>query len=327
MRDTAPQPTQALETIGAAVRKDVRFDGRYGLGEHPARGNCHVFVDRAASLHQETPGSHYVAYCYDHAFNIGTNEDGMYAMSADMREFSISEGQTPEIRTLLSKVTNEAIASGLIVGSVAGFANITALERCFTGQQIEEIGRQNPWFTQHWLRASQPAMTIMELPFAREAFENYWQLKKGLGKVARLENSDVESAIDFEAIRVALEGLRIRTPQHETRPQYNEALGDFEKAIRFMARNAIVSASDLEHLVTSYEETLPETNTSANVLFGDCFRHIGKKMGSRHALEEAGKRYDKASRYSRSQRGRRSQLVVRKAQKLRQESARLAGAS
>ena len=290
MKTTQSSPVEQLETVADSVRQNLEFSPRYGIDEHPNLGNCYEFASRTQQAMQKEAGHHYVGYAFDHAFNVGTIDGSLYFLSSDIVQLSAHEADDSRVVHALDISTRESVVRGRINNVQAGVLGMAALRNSFDENALEIMRRQREWFPDCWLKAQQPNCAVMTISFARDALTNYGEFRRGI------------RSNDFEQMRESLEGLRVRTPQYETRPKYNTELVDFKRAIRQMARVSIVSSADLTELVALYSQTLPERNTAANIIFGDCYRHIGETMGDEGALEAAKAHYSRGQKFSRQRR-------------------------
>ncbi|HVV67243.1 MAG TPA: hypothetical protein VHB72_04220 [Candidatus Saccharimonadales bacterium] len=306
--------TEQLDHVVAEVRQGLTFDPEFGIDEHPSLGNCYEFGMRThrAMASRAPDSNHYVGFAHDHLFNTGAlTHSGIYFLSSDLPGITASEDDTPDLRYLFDDNLCDAVRNGNISGILAGTVHLRLVEQAMPGERIDRAVKatERTWYTDIWLRST-PSVAVMEADYARDALINYNEFRRGI------------HYSEFEQIRASLEQLRVRTPQYETRPHYNTELRDFPRVVRYFARQAVagklgVSVRDLERLIRSYEEILPETNASANVVFGDCYRDAGKTFGSKRTVEEALKRYKTAGFYARMRRGGRNKLIESKLDKLK----------
>jgi hypothetical protein len=260
------------------------------------RGNCYEFANRTHErLHAEGLTG-FIAHSVEHAFNVGLTDEGVYVTSSDVPGLLASEGTSPQAGNVFGEGAKDFLANPSPEGSAAFFMNMAALKGSITSSGEKAIEKHNEWFTKKWLKASTPGVTIMTREYALDALANYCQFRRGLAVHDVVPKGQ---APDYEVIMDALEALRVRTPQHETRPKYNEELRHLKPAVRHLAENAVASSSDLCALVDAYAEVLPDTNTSANVVFGDSYRLIGDMFGRQNAFEHAMRLYERAAKYSR----------------------------
>lgn len=295
--------TQRLDQIGNQIRAGLTFDPKYGISEHETLGNCYEFAVQTHGLIKEEMSHDLIGYAFDHAFNIGVDGGGkLYLASSDVPNLTAHESDDTAISEVIGREHIGRVRSGTVSSAIACSLSMPAISACLSLDDMHAIDNTRQWFTKHWLKAVRLNATLMEVGYAKDALPNYHGLRRGLYKN------------DFEVIRDSLERLRIRTPQAETRPDYNAELGSFKTNIRRLARTGIANAHDLNSLVEAYSEVLPEKNSSANVVFGDCYRSIAQITDCRTAMEKARELYSRAGKYARSRGGR--TLVQNKASKL-----------
>lgn len=323
---------ETLNLLTKEIRAGLEFAPGIGIGEEPSAGNCYEFALRTddnltVQSHQSLSSA--VVYAQDHAFNAGDAYGTPFVLSSDVPGLLATGDKTPALVEVFLRDEEgpelepfEALKTIDTLGSLACYLNMARLREGILAHPpaIDKIEKYNKWFSEVWLNASLPIATIMEPEFAREALTNYFMFRKGIADPDLLEKS---LKPDFEVIREALEQLRIRTPQHETRPRFNRELELFKKAIRMLSRKGGISAEDLSGTVEQYIEILPSKNTAANVVFGDCYRAIGEAKDNQPALDMAEAIYERAMGYTGKIRAK--DMITSKISKARNYKSKLAG--
>lgn len=290
MSEVGYQNLNQLDETSRVIRGGLTFHDKYGIDEHPTLGNCYEFAFRtqvAFKAISDEKEYHYIGYAADHAFNVGsTCSKEMYFVSSDVPYLSAHERDYTDIGNILSASMRDVVKDGQVRDVVAGSINMCVINYSLTQEKQNYIKQKSLFFSDYWLKAMSPSISVMTATHARDALTNYFTFRRGL------ENKD------FEQVRDSLEALRVRTPQVETRPKYNKELNDFKRAIRVMSRQAIISVGDLTGLIESYSEILPPKNAAANIIFADCLRYIGSKRNNVSALHKAREYYSRAGHFS-----------------------------
>ncbi len=310
---------EMLNIIGDDVRAGLRFNAEFGHSESDTDGNCYEYAvrthDQIAGMSDNNSADdrHFIGHAYDHAFNVGISNGRLYIASSDAPSLVASEFDDPAIAQVFGASQIEEMASDQPSQKTLGFMTMHPIARSFSYEELATMNKKTRWYSEVWLGARNPSCAIMTPEYARDALANYMAFRRAVNV---RDVTPVGTPYDFEFIRDSLEALRIRTPQHETRPRYNETLPAFKKAVKALAATAI-SDSDLNALIESYAQILPEANAGSNVIFADCYRTVGASKNSGRAFSLAREMYDLARRHSRAD----NSLVRAKISKLPAQAA------